>query len=1525
MDNDCEIVGEVKASSPLMKTLKQSRLPFSLLDSKTPQKIKNSPNQKKRRLSDSCIPMKFPKTPRNENRQVALSSVNSRKVPKSGKKLIKGKTTNEKEDNTKKNRKRGRITLKEKGSTHHGHNNKLDKLSCQMTSDEEVSSSVDDEVEVPRAKKKPLEKAQTLLSAFIGKEPTQQAEISTSTEDPLDEEDLETEEMMKSEAEMCVELKGKPGSTALYESEEIEINDRKEGQDKLNKNADHDSDGTKEDIFIVNNVNKATKDDNEDKSLEKVTGEIDSSKKKLVSRTDTKKLIRDRKKKIVLKPGKKDAIVGRGNKRKIQLKKVKTDGMHLDSFEKQLKKSEDDNLNDVRNEKEMKETENEDIGKSEVKEKQEERVEKEIPDDESKNLNEGEKFVPKLSKEKNEKTDRECKKLEVRKGEQNNEMENEKPERKQDQDEVKEEEQKIKKGGDVMESETDKYKMQKEVQHEDIVGKEGKQEETDVENVIKTKGEEEDVKKEEPKVNEVEKEEPKVELGKSADSMLKEGKHEDKQQEEDESKGEKDQIKLNAEQNRNKKESNESVGNVKQDREEAASLDTVVKIGKVGDTMESEEFRIREKKQMEDVDCEMEELEKESEKIEDMKEEVVKAVEEEVNTKLKIQEGVRKEGTDIDETSCEVDENKIGEVKENHMKKNEKTEAERRKSDNMEKKLSKIHKFENTKSGKVTRMPLKKDQTKKITSYLSMMKCPTKDPTGKSNSQGENKEKVEIKEDDLMNEEEEKANQKCMNESVDETNEKGNDSDMDSSENVDATGKVSDSSVDCDSGVLGPSAEHLISKPKLKIGKLKKLTPKQREREAERRLKTEERERKKQEREKKKQEEIAEKERIRKEKEEERQKQKEEKERMKDNAKRQKKEEQQRKDEEKKQKDEAKKQAEEEKQKQNAKLKNKFASFFVAKKRDVGEPDEESENGLFKQFRVKEDMRLAQVNRKHLSEEDKLTLDHFLYDNQRGSCKTFLEILKSEDYVAGKSEKTWPPEDKKEVDDDVEIIEDEEEDLENMDGMIEDVVARMTKGKHTRGKLLSFCENRRPAYWGTWSKNSSCVSARRPFAKDKVFDYEYDSDDDWEEEETGESLSDSEGEEKEEEGDGDQYEVDNDFFVPHGYLSEDEGRSDEEDPQDEVVSQDDESKNREKLKQKQAEFEEEMKQKTKQLKPRVRGCLWMADKNNRAYDQLLRILSPHKVVSLSSQLPIGTSHGGLLPQDTKDNKLDDDFASDDKNITRPKYLKKFPEEAVPSLIELLHGNRNGKLFLSREFPDYWRNGDIDCNEESRNSGLFIARRKVEAKIKELGRWRSCPDEGPFHKVMMWYVPKEVREKHGVGELSLPNTWNYINKPKERRDVNQDDIEASEEGSKISKSIKLTPITAFAKKLPLTTISSPTLPASSTKSMAQSSDADESCNNTLSTTPPQLVSANLTSASPLSLANIQTPSRKTSSAHPKKKIALTSELQEPVPTTTQSASFVSFFKKSGEKSSSKSDAKEEKSKDSQDAIECIVLD
>ncbi|CAG8506556.1 5312_t:CDS:10 [Ambispora leptoticha] len=69
-------------------------------------------------------------------------------------------------------------------------------------------------------------------------------------------------------------------------------------------------------------------------------------------------------------------------------------------------------------------------------------------------------------------------------------------------------------------------------------------------------------------------------------------------------------------------------------------------------------------------------------------------------------------------------------------------------------------------------------------------------------------------------------------------------------------------------------------------------------------------------------------------------------------------------------------------------------------------------------------------------------------------------------------------------------------------------------------KLLQFYEDfYRPAYYGTWTKKSKAISGRRPFGRDTdLLNYEYDK-----------AFSSSEDEDED------------DWLVPEGYLSEDEG------------------------------------------------------------------------------------------------------------------------------------------------------------------------------------------------------------------------------------------------------------------------------------------------------------------------------------------------------------------------------------------------
>ncbi|KAL0403392.1 UNVERIFIED_CONTAM: Chromatin assembly factor 1 subunit FAS1 [Sesamum radiatum] len=95
-------------------------------------------------------------------------------------------------------------------------------------------------------------------------------------------------------------------------------------------------------------------------------------------------------------------------------------------------------------------------------------------------------------------------------------------------------------------------------------------------------------------------------------------------------------------------------------------------------------------------------------------------------------------------------------------------------------------------------------------------------------------------------------------------------------------------------------------------------------------------------------------------------------------------------------------------------------------------------------------------------------------------------------------------------------------------------------------QLLQFDKSHRPAFYGVCPRKSQVVGPRHPFVKDPDIDYEIDSDEEWEEDEPGESLSDSEKDEEDESAEGhlkdnDEEESEDGFFVPDGYLSENEG------------------------------------------------------------------------------------------------------------------------------------------------------------------------------------------------------------------------------------------------------------------------------------------------------------------------------------------------------------------------------------------------
>ncbi|CAH0758090.1 unnamed protein product [Diatraea saccharalis] len=402
------------------------------------------------------------------------------------------------------------------------------------------------------------------------------------------------------------------------------------------------------------------------------------------------------------------------------------------------------------------------------------------------------------------------------------------------------------------------------------------------------------------------------------------------------------------------------------------------------------------------------------------------------------------------------------------------------------------------------------------------------------------------------------------------------------------------------------------------------LTPKQLQKKLEAAKKREEKEKEKQEREKKKQQEKEEKakqkqekedmrkkereekeeqrKKEREEKEEQKRKEKEEKDRQKELEKKQKeekeeqkrkereeKEEQRRKEKEMREEEKRKKQEALELEKLEQELKKKkaaeaFANFFVPKQksdRDQHISGPVSKSSVLSSFMIKNDMRLAPVIRVDLTEEKKQQLDNLMEEQNVSESTLYIKSLTGGSTKPLSSGKTWPL---SERDDDVVIVEDE---LPPIDEGGEIVMCDAAIREKLRPKLLSFHDNRRPPYWGTWRKKSMTIKPRNPFGQDgKQLDYEVDSDEEWEEEQEGESI-DGSAAGSDDEQDADEYEVDNEVFVPHGYLSDEEATIDD----DDVLSLSPETQ-KARLKHLEDEFESEMKKPTEKLKPRLYGILW---------------------------------------------------------------------------------------------------------------------------------------------------------------------------------------------------------------------------------------------------------------------------------------------------------------------------------------------
>ncbi|NXT64013.1 CAF1A factor, partial [Chaetops frenatus] len=501
--------------------------------------------------------------------------------------------------------------------------------------------------------------------------------------------------------------------------------------------------------------------------------------------------------------------------------------------------------------------------------------------------------------------------------------------------------------------------------------------------------------------------------------------------------------------------------------------------------------------------------------------------------------------------------------------------------------------------------------------------------------------------------------------------------------------------------------------------KLQKL---QAEREEKGRLKEEAKaakERAKEEAKKKKEEEKELKERERREKKEKEEKEKAEKLRAKEEKRKERQEALEAKLEEKRKKEEEKRLKEEEKR-INAQ-KAEITRFFQKPKTPQAPKTLAGSCGKFAPFEIKENMVLAPLSRVALDPDYLEQLDKLLH--AQNAEVSFLRDLKCR-----KPRKTGP------------TLVSESSDSFNSDVVVVDncqTDAVPEREKFGRMKLLQFSENHRPAYWGTWNKRTSLIRARNPWAKDtKLLDYEVDSDEEWEEEEPGESLSHSEEDDEEE---GEDEDEDDGFFVPHGYLSEDEGVTEECDPENQKV--------RQKLK---AKEWDELIAKGKRfhvLQPVKIGCVWERAAKDSSTNTDLKVLQQFTACVLDPPVP---------EEEQQTQKCSKKRAKD--------------QQILGLLLPLLHGNVHGSKVIIQEFQECCRRGRFsEVPEEGRSSPPRPQQTPgcgedsgvpSKARLKRIISENSVYEKRPEFR-MCWYVHAQVLRSFAQEHLPVPCQWNYV--------------------------------------------------------------------------------------------------------------------------------------------------------------------
>lgn len=254
--------------------------------------------------------------------------------------------------------------------------------------------------------------------------------------------------------------------------------------------------------------------------------------------------------------------------------------------------------------------------------------------------------------------------------------------------------------------------------------------------------------------------------------------------------------------------------------------------------------------------------------------------------------------------------------------------------------------------------------------------------------------------------------------------------------------------------------------------------------------------------------------------------------------------------------------------------------------------------------------------------------------------------------------------------------------------------------------------------------------------------------------------------------------MDNEFLVPHGYLSDEEGEKDEDErPLSPTAA-------KEQLKLKEEQFERELKEKTCHIKPSLIGCCWEEQEQE---EQLLKVLRRYGAVFISA-VPVILQQSQLMCDSGGGSPTVDEAAIKSEKVASKRLVG---EADMPVLIRILHGTSYSKAIIVNEFLAHLER----TRPEDKNAPSKL---QIVAKIAEIASWSKCSEVGAMNGRTCWLVQPEVLERYNMADVTAVNTWEFSNESKKRgRKTDDSANKAEEESTPPAKAARVSLLKKFA--------------------------------------------------------------------------------------------------------------------------------